>query len=298
MDWQTVVQAGQLAAQLDRPEIRILDCRFDLSNSAAGRQAYLAGHLPKARYVDLDHDLAAPISADSGRHPLPPRKVLAEVYGGLGIDADTHVVVYDDQGGAIAARAWWLLRYAGHRHVAILDGGIGEWVRQQKPLEAGDVQGETRLFELRPPLTNTIEIDELRSRLQGDLKNRLVDARDKLRFRGELEPIDPVAGHVPGAVNLPFADCLDASGRFRSSAALRQMWQQVLAGDTSSPVAVMCGSGVTACHLVATARMAGLREPSVYVGSWSEWIRDPARPVATGAADQVGDRVTGFAEPT
>ena len=279
-DQNPAITAEQLQSNIACVDLRLVDCRFDLTRPDAGRNSYLRGHLPGAVYVDLDNDLAAPVTATSGRHPLPDASDLAHTFGGLGIDSNTRVVVYDDCSGAIAARAWWLLRWLGHDRVAVLEGGIARWRSLQLPVEAGDVVVPTKQFSAAPRAELVLETEEIPGTAEHSL--RLVDARDPARFRGAAEPIDSVAGHVPGAVNLPFSEHLNDDGTWKSTDALRKRWHEALGDDRGATFGVMCGSGVTACHLIISALLAGLPEPRLYVGSWSEWICDPSRTVATG----------------
>ncbi|MDH3351443.1 MAG: sulfurtransferase [Gammaproteobacteria bacterium] len=281
-DQSPVISAEQLETSLGSADLRIVDCRFELTQADAGRNSYLRGHIPGAVYADLDKDLAAPVTAMSGRHPLPDAAALALTFGQMGISRNTGVVVYDDCSGAVAARAWWLLRWLGHERVAVLEGGFARWKSLQLPIEKGEVVPVAREFLAEPRAQLVIETAEIMATPAESL--RLVDARDAARFRGEAEPIDRVAGHIPGSVNLPFSASLNADGSWKDERALRDQWDDVLGDDSSRPFAVMCGSGVTACHLVISALLAGLPEPRLYVGSWSEWIGDPARTVATGAA--------------
>lgn len=251
-------------------------------DTAAGRAAWMRGHVPGAVYADLDNDLAAPVTDTSGRHPLPDADVLAATFSTMGIDANTQVVVYDDHIGAVAARAWWLLRWLGHKRVALLDGGYAAWKSAGGKVEQDNCTASAREFVARPQAHMVLESREVVQAVTpaGDLK--LVDARDARRYRGEVEPIDAVAGHIPGALNLPFTDCVLPDGHWKSAADLQDLLSPLLANDPDTNWSVMCGSGVTACHLVVSALLAGCREPRVYVGSWSEWIRDPDRPVARG----------------
>lgn len=270
----------ELARRIDEDELRIIDCRFDLFAPSAGRQSYLRAHIPGAVYADLDQDLSAPVDASSGRHPLPAIAAATSTFGRMGIGDETSVVVYDERNGAVAARAWWMLRLLGHNKVAVLDGGLAAWEAVGSPLQAGAVSVPERSFIARPQADRTISTDLIVAAVNQGLV--LVDARAEKRFEGQVEPIDTVAGHIPGARNLPFERCLDADGRFRTREALRAVWASALGGHDVVAWGVMCGSGVTACHLVLAAKLAGLPEPRLYVGSWSEWIRDPSRPVATG----------------
>lgn len=279
---ELLVSAEELAAALDDPQVRIIDCRFDLMAPAAGRTAWLEAHIPGAVHADLDRDLSAPIAPGTGRHPLPSVADAEATFSMLGVDADTRVVAYDDAGGAIASRAWWLLRWLGHRRVMVLDGGLQAWQARDLPLEAGLREPARRDFQATLEPGRVLTTREIAAGLDAGRANVLVDARDGVRFRGEAEPIDPVAGHIPGARNLPFADCLRADGTWDDSDGLRRRLAAVLGDDDSVPWAVMCGSGVTACHLAISGLLAGYSEPRLYAGSWSEWIRDPGRPVAGG----------------
>ena len=261
--------------------MRIVDCRFDLLAPDAGRRGWLDAHIPGAVYADLDRDLSGPITPDTGRHPLPSVAQAQETFSRLGIDSDTAVVAYDDANGAIASRAWWLLRWLGHRHVTVLDGGLQAWRRDRnRPLESGAREAERREFRGSAQTQRIMTSEEIAGRLDARRELLLVDARDAARYRGEAEPLDTRAGHIPGTRNLPFIDCLGADGTWLGAGALRERLSAVLGGEPEAEWAVMCGSGVTACHLAISGLLAGYHEPRVYIGSWSEWIRDPARPIA------------------
>jgi len=279
-----LISAEQLQAKMDDPELRILDCRFVLSQPNAGRESYLQEHIPGAVYADLDVDLAAAVGPGTGRHPLPDAAELASTFGRLGISADTRVVVYDQASGALAARAWWLLRWLGHAQVMLLDGGLSRWQASDGPLNKGEVSVATVHFDAIPRNDWVLATDEILQRAECDSDSLLIDARDEARYRGEIEPIDKVAGHIPGAVNLPFQRSLNDDGTWKTRAELKEMWGEVLKENPEAHLSVMCGSGVTACHLIISARLAGIAEPRLYVGSWSEWITDPTRPIATGNA--------------
>ena len=274
-----VLTAAELAAETGSDELVVLDCRFDLKDPGAGRRAWEAAHIPGAHYADLDRDLADAVSPGTGRHPLPDASRLAERFSAWGIGRETRVVVYDAASGAIAARAWWLLRWLGHRDVAVLNGGIDAWVAEDLPLVTETPDAVAARFEGAPSSGWVVTTEMVGA--PGFSRQRLLDARDSSRFRGEHEPIDPVAGHIPGTTNLPFSETLDGSGLLKPPAALRELFASRLQGDLEAPWGAMCGSGVTACHLALAAEYAGLRAPAVYVGSFSEWIRDPERPVAT-----------------
>lgn len=274
-----LINIDELAYALERgPETIVLDCRFELREPDAGRRAYEAGHIPTARYVDLDRDLARRPEAGDGRHPLPAPDALAATLGRLGVLRTSRVVAYDDAGGAFAARAWWLLRWLGHAEVAVLNGGLPAWQAAGLELETGTPRwAETTYAPWQPDDGLWVATEEVVPLQESG--HVLLDARAPARFRGEVEPIDPVAGHVPGAVNLPFDRCLDADGRFADPADVARLLETVLGGR---PAITMCGSGVTACHLLLAMAHAGLPQGRLYVGSWSEWISDPSRPVALG----------------
>jgi thiosulfate/3-mercaptopyruvate sulfurtransferase len=257
----------------------LLDCRFSLSNPNAGRLAYDEGHIAGAHYADLARQLSSPVVPGStGRHPLPDPEQLAKLFGLWGVTPGAQVVAYDDANGAMAARAWWLLRWLGHDDVAVLDGGISAWVEAGAELspEIPTLAISTFELQMRPSLlVDAATIPEVLS--QG----RLFDARALARFRGEHEPIDPVAGHIPGARPLPFEGNSKGT-RFLSQAELRQRYAEALGGAEPQRCAVYCGSGVTACHDILAAAHAGYDGLRLYAGSWSEWVTDPSRAVATG----------------
>ncbi len=280
-DRNPLISVAELESRLEERNLRIVDCRFELTQPNAGREAYLAGHVPGAVYADLDADLAGPIGPATGRHPLPDADTLAQTFGRLGIGNRTHVVVYDDWSGALAARAWWLLRWLGHEQVQLLEGGIAKWSLARE-LETGAVTVAPEIFRASPDKRRVLAIEEIIA-LSGDSGSlRLVDARDAARYRGENEPIDKVAGHIPGAISLPYSELQHDDGTWLQRDELRQRLAESLGDDLEAPWCVMCGSGVTACHLAISGSLAGVREPRLYVGSWSEWITDPARPVVTG----------------
>jgi thiosulfate/3-mercaptopyruvate sulfurtransferase len=295
MLFKTLIDVDSLQELLGNPRLAVVDCRFDLLNPDAGRKAYLEAHIPGARYVDLNRDLSAPLGAHTGRHPLPVPHAVAARLGELGIGKHTQVVAYDEANGSIAARLWWMLRWMGHDAVAVLDGGFKAWKSDGGELESGEVAGyatlghghaHSHLEPLAPhPSTNAIVTTaDLEQALRNPKANALlVDARGKERYTGQAEPIDSVAGHIPGALNHPFTANLDADGRFLPAAELRRRWRELLAGRQPEHVIAMCGSGVTACHNLLSLEVAGLPGARLYAGSWSEWIRDPQRPVARGA---------------
>ncbi len=282
MYYTTLVSTERLAQHLDDSQWVVVDCRFTLTDTEAGRRAYVAGHLPGARYAHLDEDLSAPKNGRNGRHPLPDPAVFAQTLGRWGIDAGKQVVLYDDSFGAMAVRLWWMLRWMGHDAVALMDGGLPKWQRENRPMTT-DI----------PVVTPTVFVPHARDDMRVDADavlaasesggKLLLDARPEMRFLGEMEPIDPVAGHVPGAVNVPFDDNLDLGGTFLPADELREMYEGLLAGRKPEDVIHMCGSGVTACHNLLAMEIAGLPGAKLYPGSWSEWIADPSHPIATGA---------------
>jgi thiosulfate/3-mercaptopyruvate sulfurtransferase len=267
-----------------KPDTAIVDCRFDLMNPEGGRRAYLEGHISGARYADLNQDLSAPMTASTGRHPLPAAADFAATLDRLGVGRATQVVAYDDSSGAFAARAWWLLRWVGHQAVAVLDGGIKAWIGSGGALESGEAKPLAAMAGggRWPPQVDTaavIDTAEVEARL-ADPSFLLIDARAPERYAGAVEPIDAVAGHIGGAVNQPFSANLATDGRFLPAPVLRQLWEKRLAGRSLTHVAAMCGSGVTACHNLLSLEVAGFSGAKLYAGSWSEWIRDPQRPIA------------------
>ena len=282
----TLIDAATLSELLARDEragnLALFDCRFDLANTRWGAAEFAAAHLPGAHHLDLDRDLSGPITAASGRHPLPDPQALARRLGELGVDASMQIVAYDQGNGAYAARLWWLARWIGLTNVAVLDGGIAAWRAAGLPLETAVRSPRPRALEARVDANawvSTADVNALRER-QGTL---IVDARGAERFAGRNETLDSVAGHVPGARNLPFLGNLGADGRFLPADALRRRWSVFLGSMPATSVVAMCGSGVTACHNLLALEHAGFPGARLYAGSWSEWIRDPHRPVATGA---------------
>ena len=275
---KVLIDMPSLADRIEDPNLVVVDCRFSLADPGAGRQKYLEGHLPGAIYTHLDEDLSGPLTEGSGRHPLPDPGVLANRLGELGIGDSSGVVVYDDMGGAIAARLWWLLRWLGHEPVRMLDGGFKGWTDRGLPLERGSVTLAPLTFTANPQPGMVATAAD--AALAGS-RGQLFDARAPERFRGETEPIDKVAGHIPGAQSMPFKRGLDAEGYMRSPFTLKNHFEGVAENETD-PATVYCGSGVTAAHLALAMEHAGLPMPRLYVGSWSEWITDSQRPLATG----------------
>ena len=277
--YTTLISAAALRAQLK--SCIVVDCRFDLTRTDSGREAYLTAHIPGALYAHLDTDLSGPKSPHTGRHPLPDPAALAAKFSAWGIDASTQVVAYDADAGMFASRLWWLLRWLGHTQVAVLDGGFKAWQNAGFSVDTEIPAPRATTFVGQPHndlLVTTADVAELVKRSEW----RLLDARAPERFRGEVEPIDPVAGHVPGARNHPFAWNMGADGRLLVATELKHKLEQSLDGVASNRSVMMCGSGVTACHNLLALEIAGLAGAKLYAGSWSEWLRDPSRPVAKG----------------
>lgn len=281
--YTTLVDARTLGARLKDPGWRVIDCRHDLTDPDFGRRAYAAGHIPGAGFLHLDEDLSSPCKGSNGRHPLPDPQRLAERLGAVGIAKDTQVVAYDDAGGMFASRLWWLLRWLGHERVAVLDGGLQAWGSTCGALETAAATPAPRPF-VPEQRNGRVDVAYVLAHL-GAPDLLLVDARSPDRFRGENETLDPVGGHIPGARNRFFRDNLGPTGCFKSADELRAEFAALLGGRPASEIVHQCGSGVTACHNLLAMELAGLSGSRLYAGSWSEWCTDPARPVATGAAD-------------
>ena len=279
----TLISAADLARHVTDSHWVVLDCRHDLMNPDAGRDAFAAGHIQNAQFANIDTDLSGaktgPDGVFRGRHPLPERTALIDTLRAWGISDDTQVVAYDAHGGMFAARLWWLLRWIGHPAVAVLDGGLAAWQAAGEPLGTPVAPRARGTIAERPSLTQTVAVDDVVANL-GTQNKTVIDARAADRYRGENETIDPVGGHIPGARNRFFKDNLTANGHFKDAAQLKAEWTPLFA---SAPQAIMqCGSGVTACHNLLALEVAGLPGAALYPGSWSQWCADPARPVATG----------------
>ena len=276
--FETIIDAATLHARIDDEDTIVVDARFNLMKVDEGRAAYLDAHIPGAVYVHLDEDLSGPPLTDAGRHPLPSPEALTALFSRLGVRRGAQVIAYDGRDGMLAARVWWLLRYMGHTAVAVLDGGFEAWRAAGYPTASGEERRAPGTFEGRARREWLVTLDEVPGAAL------LVDARDPRRYRGEHEPLDAVAGHIPGAVNHFYADNLDGDGHFLPPETLAQKFSATLADTPPGEAVYYCGSGVTACHDLLAAHHAGLAPGRLYAGSWSEWCSDPARPVATGAA--------------
>jgi len=277
---RTLVSVAELSALLRGDErVVLLDCGFDLADAQAGERAYGAAHLPGARYAHLDRDLSGAKTGRNGRHPLPDRRTLAQRAGTWGVAPGVPVVCYDAQGGPYAARAWWLLRWLGHDAVAVLDGGRQAWADAGHVLSSAQPDGITASpYPLGEPAMPTIDAERLLASLG---RSAILDARAADRYRGEVEPLDAVAGHIPGALNRFFKNNLQPDGRFKPAVQLRTEYESLGLDSGQAPVH-QCGSGVTACHNLLAMEHAGLYGSLLYPGSWSEWCADPSRPVAVG----------------
>lgn len=273
----TLIDVITLSTMLNNSDWVIVDCRFSLADTEASRHNYEIAHIPGAIYAHLDKDLSNPPITDNGRHPLPPPHVLAERFGLMGIDADKQVVVYDDNNGAIASRFWWMLRYMGHDAVAVLDGGWQAWQAANLPTAAGVTTNDPTTFAGRPRTEWLVTMADITT------LPFLVDSRDAARYRGELEPIDAQAGHIPGAVNYYYQHNWDENGHYLPSDQLRAQLSALLGDVPVAEAAFYCGSGVTACANLLALAHAGLGNGRLYVGSWSEWSSNPDNPIATAS---------------
>jgi thiosulfate/3-mercaptopyruvate sulfurtransferase len=276
----TLLTAQALAPHLGDAGWAVVDCRHRLADVGFGRRAYAEAHISGAVFADIGGDLSAPvIRGKTGRHPLPDVAAMAARLSAWGIDGAVQVVAYDDSGGSMAARLWWLLRWLGHDAVAVLDGGWPQWQAQGLPAGQGEEARAARTFVPRVRREWVLTAEQV-NRVRSDPAWRVLDARNADRFRGENETIDPVAGHVPGAHSVPYADNLEPDGRFKSRDILRRRYLEVLGTVPAARAVCYCGSGVTAAHDILAMAYAGLGDARLYAGSWSEWIVDPVRPVA------------------
>jgi thiosulfate/3-mercaptopyruvate sulfurtransferase len=276
-----LVTADELIARIGDPNWRIFDCRHDLGNTEYGAAAYAKGHIPGALFLHLDRDMSGAKTGYNGRHPLPDPAAFAQRMGECGVGPDTQVVAYDNEGGIFASRLWWMLRWLGHDKVALLDGGLPGWRRAKQALVT-EVPSITLATFVPRPQALTVDADYVLAELHAR-ETLVLDARAPERFSGEQETLDPVGGHIPGAVNRFYFDNLDDAGcYFKPADELRAEYGALLAGRDPAMVIQQCGSGVTACHNLLAMEIAGLNGSRLYPGSWSEWCADPARPIATG----------------
>jgi len=279
--WSTLIAVADLARHLDDPRFVIVDVRHDLAEPEHfGEEAYAKSHIPGAAFAHVDRDLSATKTGRNGRHPLPTPEAASDLFGRLGIDATKQVVAYDQGNGMYAARLWWMLRWLGHDAAAVLDGGFAKWVEERRPVSTQAPRVERTTFvpsRVRPTVNATgIAASLPRHALL------LLDARAAERYRGDVEPLDPVAGHIPGALNRPYTRNLSTDGVFRSPRELRSEFDGMLHGRSADDLVHYCGSGVSACHNVLAMAVAGYPLTRIYPGSWSEWIADPRRPISKG----------------
>lgn len=279
MSHTTLISVADLAQHFNDPAFVILDCRHELTNPEFGSKAYAESHIRNARFAHLDRDLAAPLTGRNGRHPLPDPKLFADWLGRMGVSNDKQVIGYDNAGGVYASRLWWMLRWMGHRSVAVLDGGWQAWLAAGLPVTAELPVPKSARFTGSPQMS-PVDANYVLKHLQSpDMV--LIDARANDRYHGQNETIDPVGGHIPGARNRFFKDNLTPQGFFKSPEQLREDFKPFVGNDSPEKIVSQCGSGVTACHNLLAMEIAGLKGGRLYAGSWSEWIADPSRPRAT-----------------
>jgi thiosulfate/3-mercaptopyruvate sulfurtransferase len=280
VSYTTLVSTTDLAANLSKNFV-VADCRYDLQSDAAGYQQYVDAHIPGAIYVSLLHDLSAAPTGANGRHPLPAFEAMTTTFGRLGIGGDVQVVAYDQDSGIFASRLWWMLRYAGHHAVAVLDGGWAKWCAEGRPTRGGNETREPAVFTARWQENWHVDVNGV-SAIYQNPETLLLDARAPERFEGQVEPIDRLPGHIPGAANHPYRTNLAADNTMLAPDTLRTQFARDLIGHTPAQTVMYCGSGVTACHNLLAMEHAGLPGARLYVGSWSEWSADSRRPVETG----------------
>jgi thiosulfate/3-mercaptopyruvate sulfurtransferase len=283
--WDALIDAASLRSLLGRPYLRVVDCRHDLGQPDLGQEQYRKGHIPGAVFAHLDRDLSGAKTGKNGRHPLPERSELTARLRSWGVDTTSQVVIYDASEACYAARAWWLLRWLGHAKVAVLDGGWPAWLGAGGPTSEQEPRPQVGNFLERPPLEAIVTIEtviEWSRNANATSASLLIDARAPDRYEGRNETIDPIAGHIPGAINRFWKQNLASDGRFKPPAQLRLEYGALLGTRLPQNVAVQCGSGVTACHNLLALQLAGLRGAALFPGSWSQWIADPTRPVRTG----------------
>tara|TARA_R110002049_G_scaffold252264_1_gene426873 strand:- start:12067 stop:12915 length:849 start_codon:yes stop_codon:yes gene_type:complete len=278
MEYNTIISAQDLKTIIDKDNVRVFDCRFSLKDPQGGLKSYQAGHLPMAQFADMDTQLSSTMTKTSGRHPLPDEKEFLAQLKAWGINNDTQVIAYDDISGAFAARLWWMMRWMGHDKVAVLDGGMQQWTQQGFPLSQEKVEFAPGNFTGKANMDWLVSIDEVQAKLKAD-DMILIDARAADRFTGRDKTIDPVPGHIPGAYNLPFGGNLTKDGLFETPDTINQRFAKIIQDQPLTSVTNMCGSGVTACHNLLAQAVAGMPPTKIFIGSWSQWIKDASRPV-------------------
>ena len=279
MSYKTIISAKDLIKNLSNDNFIIFDCRCDISDSSYGIDAYNEGHIENSIFVDIDHDLASEKTVDTGRHPLPDPQLFSEKLSQWGMTNNKQAVIYDDAGGAFAGRMWWILKWLGHSNVAVLDGALGAWMSGGGKLTSKETIFERGVFE--PNLNDNmhVSIKDVED-AQYKMNKLIIDARSKERYLGIKDPVDPIAGHIPGAVSHPLGKNLDKNGHFKSPEELRHNFIKLIGDTASSDIISMCGSGITACHNILALEISGIKNVSLFVGSWSEWITDKSRPIA------------------
>ena len=280
MSYKTIISVKDLLININNKDFLVFDCRCDIKDSKFGIQSYIEGHIENAIFVDTDMDLSSEKTQFSGRHPLPEPNILSEKLSQRGLSNSKQAVVYDDVGGAFAGRMWWILKWLGHKNVAVLDGGLSAWLKV-----GGKLVTKGTLFEkgaFIPEVNNSMQvfIDDIED-AQYKMNKLIIDARSKERYLGIKDPIDPIAGHIPGAVSHPLGQNLTKEGVFKSPEELKHLYLKILSDIDGSNIISMCGSGVTACHNILAMEIAGIYGVKLYVGSWSEWITKPDRPIIT-----------------
>ena len=279
MSYKTIISAKDLIKNINNENFIIFDCRCDISDSSYGLEAYNEGHIENSIFVDIDHDLASEKTLDSGRHPLPDPELFSEKLSQWGMTNNKQAVIYDDAGGAFAGRMWWILKWLGHSDVAVLDGALGAWMSAGGKLTSKVTIFERAVFE--PNLNDSmhVSIKDVED-AQYKMNKLIIDARSKERYLGIKDPVDPIAGHIPGAISHPLGKNLDKNGHFKSPEELRHNFIKLIGDTDSSDIISMCGSGITACHNILALEISGIKNVSLFVGSWSEWITDKSRPIA------------------
>ena len=280
MSYKTIISAKDLLTNINNKEFVVFDCRCDIKDSKFGIQSYTEGHIENAIFIDVDMDLASEKTQSSGRHPLPEPNILSEKLSQWGLSNSKQAVVYDDVGGAFAGRMWWILKWLGHKNVAVLDGGLNAWLKIGGKLVTKNTLFEKETFV--PEVNNSMQvfINDIED-AQYKMNKLIIDARSKERYLGIKDPIDPIAGHIPGAISHPLGQNLTKEGVFKSPEELKHLYLKILSDINGSNVISMCGSGVTACHNILAMEIAGIYGVKLYVGSWSEWITKPDRPIVT-----------------
>jgi thiosulfate/3-mercaptopyruvate sulfurtransferase len=279
MSYKTIISAKDLIKNVNNDDFIIFDCRCDIGDSSYGIEAYNEGHIENSIFIDIDHDLASEKTSDSGRHPLPDPRLFSEKLSQWGMSNNKQAVVYDDAGGAFAGRMWWILKWLGHSNVAVLDGALGAWMSIGGKLTSKPTIFERAVFEPNPNDNMYVSIKDVED-AQYKMNKLIIDARSRERYLGIKDPVDPIAGHIPGAVSHPLGMNLDKNGHFKSPEELRHNFNKIIGDTVSSDIISMCGSGITACHNILALEICGIKDVTLFVGSWSEWITDKSRPVA------------------